>query len=199
MKKRLFASACAAALLLAALALPAAAEFDAGENYMARMTEAVLAGDFPAGRAAAAARAEKIAALALDYPAVDFDELWMLSKIIWCEAGSVWLPMEWKMAVGEVVLNRMASPEFPDTMQAVLEQPGQYYGEGSAYFNGVRPSAECVEAARRVLEGERVLGDPSVVFQSNFRLGSGVFLEMRDAYLGSTYFCISSRPELYAV
>ena len=165
---------------------------------MAEMLSAVCAGEYAAGSEAAQRRAEKIAQMSLDYPQVEFEELWLLSKIIYAEAGSVWLPMDWKMAVGEVVLNRVASPEFPDTMREVLEQPGQYYGRGNPYFNNLRPLPESVEAARRLLEGERVLGEPGVVFQSNFRQGSGVFLELRDAQLGSTYLCWSSRPELYA-
>ena len=188
-----------AALLTLALALPAAAEYSPQEDYMAAMLEAVCAGDYAAGSEAEARRSEKIERLALDYPQVDFEELWLLSKIIYAEAGSAWLDMDWKMAVGEVVLNRMASPEFPSTMREVLEQPGQYYGKGSRYFESLKPSAESVEAARRLLEGERVLCEPSVVFQSNYLLGSGVYLELRDRYLGSTYLCISSRPELYEV
>ena len=136
--------------------------------------------------------------MGLAYPQIDFEELWLLSKIIYAEAGSVWLPMDWKMAVGEVVLNRMASPEFPDTMREVLEQPGQYYGRNNPYFNCLKPLPESVEAARRLLEGERVLSAPGVVFQSNYRLGSAVFLELKDTLLGSTYLCVSSHPELYA-
>ena len=54
------------------------------------------------------------------------------------------------MAVGEVVLNRMASPEFPDTMREVLEQPGQYYGRNNPYFNHLKPLPASVEAARRL-------------------------------------------------
>ena len=192
--KRICALICLAAALSA---VPAGAAYRLEEDYCAAMAEAVMAGDYAAGAAAAAARAEKITALGLAYPQLDFEELWLLSKIIYAEAGSVWLPMEWKMAVGEVVLNRMASPEFPDTMREVLEQPGQYYGKGSRYFDAIKPSAECVEAARRLLEGERVLSEPGVVFQSNYRLGSGVYLELKDRYLGSTYLCWSSRPELY--
>ena len=195
--KRMALLLAAGALALSALAGPAAAAYVPERDYMAEMAEAVMAGDYAAGAAAAAQREEKIADLALDYPAIEFEELWLLSKIIYAEAGSVWLPMDWKMAVGEVVLNRMASPEFPDTMREVLEQPGQYYGKGSGYFNGIKPSAECVEAARRLLEGERVLGEPGVVFQSNYRQGSAVYLEMQDRLLGSTYFCLSSHPELY--
>lgn len=184
-------------LIVAVLTPPAAADFEASQDYMAQMMEAVCLGDYDAGAAAAAARTEKLTALDLGYPDIDFEELWLLSKIIYAEAGCAWLSMDWKMAVGEVVLNRIASPEFPDTMREVLEQPGQYYGKNSGYFNSLKPTPECVEAARRLLEGARILGEPAVVFQSNYRLGSGVYLELRDDALGSTYLCWSSHPELY--
>lgn len=191
--KRLFA----ALALMLVLALPVSAAYDPETDYMAEMMAAAQTGDTAAGQAAETARAEKLAALSLNYSAVRFEELFLLSKIIYAEAGSAWLSMDWKMAVGEVALNRVASPEFPDTLRAVLEQPGQYYGKNSSYFNRLLPSAECVEAARRLLEGARVLGEPGVVFQSNYRLGSGVFREFRDEQLGSTYLCWSSHPELY--
>lgn len=195
--KRGLALLCALALAAGLLGMPAAAAEE--HDYMAEMLSAVCAGDWEAGRAAAERRSEKIAALGLPYAPVDFEELWLLAKIIYAEAGSAWLPMDWKMAVGEVVLNRVASPEFPDTVREVLEQPGQYYGRGSAYFERLKPSPECAEAALRLLEGERVLSAPGVVFQSNYRLGSGVYLELRDRYLGSTYLCWSSHPELYGM
>ena len=183
--------------LLLLLGVPAAADYDPGTDYMAQMMAAAQCGDAAAGETAELRRAEKIAGMGLEYPIVRFEELHLLSRIIYAEAGSAWLPMDWKMAVGEVVLNRVASPEFPDTVREVLEQPGQYYGKNSRYFNGLKPSAECVEAALRLLEGARILGEPGVVFQSNYRLGSGVYLELRDRYLGSTYLCWSSHPELY--
>ena len=185
-------------LFAALLILPVSADYDPQTDYMSRMMAAAQSGELTVGGEAEACRAEKIAALQLDYPIVRFEELYLLSKIIYAEAGSAWLPMEWKMAVGEVVLNRVASPEFPDTVREVLEQPGQYYGKNSSYFNSLKPSAECVAAAKKLLEGVRVLGEPGVVFQSNYRLGGGVYLEMKDAYLGSTYFCWSNHPELYA-
>ena len=184
--------------LLFLLGVPAAADYDPGTDYMAQMMAAVQRGDAAAGQEAEVRRAEKIADMGLAYPIVSYEELDLLSRIIYAEAGSAWLPMDWKMAVGEVVLNRVASPEFPDTVREVLEQPGQYYGKNSRYFNSLKPSAECVEAALRLLEGARILGEPGVVFQSNYRLGSGVFLELKDRYLGSTYLCWSSHPELYA-
>lgn len=189
-------------LLCAALALgcvlPAAADYDPDTDYMAEMLDAAVAGDVQRGLAAQEKRDEKIAGLGLAYVSVDFEELYLLSKIIYAEAGSYWLSTEWKMCVGEVVLNRVDSPEFPDTVREVLEQPGQYYGKENPYFERLLPSMDCVLAAKRLLEGERVMNEPAVVFQSNFRQGSGVFWELKDQALGSTYLCYSSHRELYA-
>jgi len=180
------------------LTLPVYGNYDTDTDYMEIMLRCVQRGDTESGMEAAKARNRKIADLGLDYPCVDYVELELLSKLIEAEAGSHWLSAEWKMAVGEVVLNRMASPEFPDTMREVIEQPGQYYGKGSSFFTSLRPSEASVMAAKRLLEGERILCDPSVVFQANFVLGSGVHTTLHDPHLGYTYFCYSSYPELYS-
>ena len=170
----------------------------ANTDYMLDMIWAAVAGDYVSGEAAEELRNEKISLMSLDYTVVDFEELYLLAKIIYAEAGSNWLSDEWKMCVGEVVLNRVVSPEFADTIKDVLEQPGQYYGKNNGYFDGLRPDQRCVKLALRLLEGERQM-DPSVVFQANFRQGSGVHTAFFDDQLGWTYFCFSSRPNLYEV
>ena len=98
------------------------------------------------------------------------------------------------MAVGEVVLNRVASPEFPNSIAAVISQPRQY---GNLAYSSLRPSARCAGLAVRLLEGERVLGEPSVVYQANFVQGSGVFRVLHDSLLGATYLCYSTNRGLY--
>ncbi len=180
----------------AALAVPVSG--DAWEtDYLEEMVCAVVEEDYARGEAAAEARNETLLLLHGGEGAFTFEELVLLSRIMYAEAGSVWLSDEWKMCVGEVVLNRVASPEFPDTIREVLEQPGQYYGKNCRYFDTLRPSELCVRLAVRLLRGERVMDEPSVVFQANFRQGGGVFAEYRDAALGSTFFCFSLHTELY--
>ena len=184
-------------ILWAALltATSAAAEYSPKTDYMAEMLSAVCAGEYAAGSEAAQRRAEKIAQMGLDYPQVEFEELWLLSKIIYAEAGSVWLPMDWKMAVGEVVLNRVASPEFPDTLREVVYQRGQYNVVNTARFASLAPRRPCVDAALRLLQGERRMV-PAVVFQSDSIQGE-LFTMYADRRLGNTYFCLSERLELY--
>lgn len=194
--KRLFA-VIPMLILMAAVSANAGAAYEPDTDYSQIMIEAAASGDYQRGRQAEQMRNEKIDAIGSDAEKVSFDELMLLSKIMYAEAGSNWLSDEWKMCVGEVVLNRAASPEFPDTIAGVLAQPGQYYGPNSRYFNNLRPSERCASLALRLMNGERVMNDPSVVFQANFRQGSGTHTACYDRYLGWTYFCISSRPELY--
>lgn len=183
--------------IAAALSGGARAAYDPNTNYAQLMVQAASVGDYATGQAAEAARNEKIAELGLSEQPFTFNDLMLLSKIIYAEAGSEWLSDEWKMSVGEVVLNRVASPEFPNTIAEVLAQPGQYYGANSRYFNSLIPSARCAQCAMRLLNGERIL-EPSVVFQANFRQGGGVQTAYYDKALGWTYFCYSSRKYLYA-
>ena len=76
-------------------------------------------------------------------------------------------------------------------------QKGQYANANTDYFKNLAPFEPCVEAAARLLSGERVLNEPSVVFQSGGVQGSGVYLELYSSYYGYTYLCYSSYPELY--
>lgn len=171
--------------------------FDMTTDYAALMQSCAVAGDVDEGRAAAEKRNLKIAALHLGESQIDFDDLYLLAKVITCEAGSYWLDMEWKMKVGEVVVNRVNSPEFPNSYREVIYQPGQYPYAGGWYFENLTPWEASVEAAMRLLSGERLLNDPSVVFQNNTKQGSGVHTALYDSTYGYTYLCYSNYPELY--
>ena len=78
--------------VLAAFALSAAgfAAYDPDVDYLDEMIDAAASGDLQAGYAAEAARREKIEALGLDSTDISFDDLYLLSKIIYAEAGSEW-------------------------------------------------------------------------------------------------------------
>ena len=129
-------------------------------------------------------------------PQYSESDLMLLAKVIYAEAGSDFLSDEWKMCVGEVVLNRVASPEFPNTIYDVVYQQGQYQGARSGYIASLTPSERCIDIARRLLDVERVM-EPSVVFQANFKQGSGIYKALYDSHLGWTYFCYSSNMSLY--
>ena len=89
----------------------------------------------------------------------DSSDLNLLAAIIYCEAGNQ--SREGKVAVGAVVLNRVASASFPNSISEVVYQAGQftpaYSGAlASALASGV-PS-DCVEAAQAALNGENPVG-----------------------------------------
>lgn len=172
-------------------------DFSDDVDYLKIMKTCCMNGDHEAGVAAETARNKKIETMSLDMEKFSYEDLLELSRIITSECGSSWLPMTWKMAVGEVVLNRVNSPEFPNTIKEVIHQPGQYANANTSRFYNLVPFEDCVNAAGRLLSGQRVLDNPSVVFQSGCVQGSGVYLQLYDSVFGYTYLCYSSYPELY--
>ena len=67
-------------------------------------------------------------------------------------------PLEGKIAVGNVVLNRVASPLFPNTVADVIYQPNQFAPAGSGHLSRT-PNAESVVAAKLCLEGANTAGN----------------------------------------
>lgn len=97
--------------------------------------------------------------VALTTPQDPYDELYWLSRIISAESqGECW---EGKLAVGNVVLNRVASPDFPDTIYGVIFDD-RWGGQFEPVRNGTvyqEPTPESVQAAMACLEGASVVGD----------------------------------------
>ena len=79
------------------------------------------------------------------------DDLFWLSRVIFAEAGNQTL--KGQMAVGNVVLNRVESDLFPDTIVAVLSQRNQFSTWlGGRLANRV-PTESCIIAAKLVMDG----------------------------------------------
>ena len=66
--------------------------------------------------------------------------------------------MDGKLAVGTVIMNRVDSPRFPNTIYEVVCAPNQFtpVQNGAIYRE---PNAESVIAAKLILEGVRVGGN----------------------------------------
>ena len=110
---------------------------------------------------------------------VDPEELEMLACTIYVEAGGDACSDETRMMVGNVVLNRVAHPDFPNTIEEVLLQPRQYntfswdgivWPDRATYDNEQEAVQRAYDIARRLLEGERVL-DSDVIWQAEFFKG----------------------------
>lgn len=85
-------------------------------------------------------------------------DLELLSTIIYCEAGNQ--PYEGQLAVGSVVMNRVASSSFPNSVSGVIYQSGQFSPVTSgrfAYALGAGLGSSCRSAAQAVLSGTRTV------------------------------------------
>ena len=82
------------------------------------------------------------------------DEVLLLAALIQCEAGSE--IYEGKVAVGAVVLNRVRSSRYPNTISEVIYSPGQFTPAGNGKVAAVLangPKESCIEAAQEALNG----------------------------------------------
>lgn len=85
----------------------------------------------------------------------DADTIALLAAILECEAG---VSYEGMIAVGTVIMNRVGSARFPNTIEGVIYQSGQFSPVRSGKLdkvlqNGPMPSA--FKAAKAVLSGQR--------------------------------------------
>ena len=103
--------------------------------------------------AAAAAQAEAAAAQQAEKE--------LLASLIFCEAGNQ--PYEGQVAVGAVVMNRINSSSYPDTMEEVIYQSGQFSPAMSGWLDRVRANQGYTEAAMQAAEdalaGSNPIGD----------------------------------------
>jgi len=111
--------------------------------------------------------------------AISMSDLDLLARLVHQEARGC--SDEVQLLIANVVINRVNDPRFPDTIRGVIYQRGQYSGAGS--LGSVRPNEDCVENARRVLEGERFC-PAKVVWQSESRQGKHLWKRV-----GNQYFC----------
>ena len=104
----------------------------------------------------------------------DGEEMEWLSRIISAESRGE--PLLGQIAVGNVVLNRVESPQFPDTVKEVIFD--QQYGfqfqpvrDGSIYQE---PVQSAVLAAKISLEGAQVVGESLYFFAPAVSAGSWI-------------------------
>ncbi len=95
-------------------------------------------------------------------------ELMLLATMIYCEAGNQgW---EGQIAVGYVIMNRVRSSLYPNSLEAVLRQSRQFEPVGSGRFDLVLKAEQdpdirnivtqsCWDAARTVVNGSSNVGD----------------------------------------
>ena len=107
------------------------------------------------------AEAEAAAAAQAEAEAAQQAEKELLASLIFCEAGNQ--PYEGQVAVGAVVMNRIKSSSYPDTMEEVIYQSGQFSPAMSGWLDRVRANQSYTEAAMQAAEdalaGSNPIGD----------------------------------------
>ena len=113
----------------------------------------------------------------------DYD-LDLLSRVICVEAGCEWIPDWVQLYVGSVVLNRVNSSMYPDTIEGVLYDPGQY--NPYALYN-YTPDERTIANARQLLANGSVL-PADILGQNGECTGDGMYDSYYDDVLGSTVY-----------
>lgn len=110
------------------------------------------------------------------------EDIDLLARLLYAEAGSSWISDETIYYVGSVVLNRVNSEHYPDTLYDVIYQDGQYSCTWSgAIYN--EPTERCYRIAEDLLRKGSILPE-DVLYQAEFKQGSGVY-----DYQDNLYFC----------
>ena len=112
--------------------------------------------------------------------AADADELRLLGALIYCEAGNQ--SYEGMVGVGAVVMNRVKSGAYPNTIHAVIYASGQFTpamtGKVARVYEGTVPDL-CMQAAQAAINGETTVGDATHFRRAGrregFILGDHVF------------------------
>lgn len=113
---------------------------------------------------------------------MESEKKYLLARLVYAEAGSE--SDEHQQAVASVVLNRMNSDKFPDSIDEVIYQrnPLQYACIEDGNIDKI-PDERAIKNAYYIWDNGSILPD-NVLYQAEFKQGSGVYKQ-----IGNTYFC----------
>lgn len=95
---------------------------------------------------------------------VSNEEVLLLQKIVMAEAEGE--PYEGKVAVANVVLNRLRSANFPKSIRDVVYQKHQFSPVANGRLKRVHPNADTVKAVSAALSGKKAVSDDTYYFLS---------------------------------
>ena len=146
--------------------LAAEAQAKAAEEAARIAAEAQAKAAEEAARIAAEAQAAQTAAISAE-------ELKLLANIIYCEAGSE--SYVGKVAVGNVIMNRVKSASQPNTITEVVYAKGQFSpvrnGSLQRALSSDKADASCYQAAIEALAGSQPVGEKLFFRRNNGRSG----------------------------
>lgn len=107
-------------------------------------------------------------------------DLSLLAHLIYAECGSSWCSDKMLYYAGSVVLNRVKSNKFPNSIHDVIYAHGQYAPTWNGAINKT-PDERAWRIAKDLLVNGSVLPE-NVVFQAEFTQGSGVYEKVQNEY-----------------
>lgn len=113
----------------------------------------------------------------------------IIAKTVAHEADPRWCEWEHSLAVAVVILNRVASPYFPNSVKDVVAAPGQYL---EAYTRNFSETPRlCYEVAKAAMDGDHSIPE-DCYWQAQFPQGREIWkvFELDTGYFQSTtYIC----------
>ena len=111
----------------------------------------------------------------------DDEDVYWLSRIIYAESGNE--PFEGKLAVGNVIMNRVENSQFPDTVKEVIFDRRNGVQFTPTVNNAIykTPSEECIIAAKICLEGYEIL--PNGLYFLNPRIAKNQWASRNRPYV----------------
>lgn len=94
---------------------------------------------------------KEVYAKELEVIEVSYEDAQMLMKIAQAEAGNQGI--KGMASVMRVVLNRVSSEDYPDTIEEVIKQPYQFESYANGMFENAEPSTDCHLALAQVERG----------------------------------------------
>jgi len=106
------------------------------------------------------------------------DDLYIMAHLLAGECHTY--PDQEQMYVGSVVLNRIKSSRYPDTLKGVVFQKGQYACTWDGNYYRTPTESNWINA-KQLLENGSILPD-HVIYQSGGKQGKGVYLKTKYHY-----------------
>lgn len=115
------------------------------------------------------------------YPGIELtqEDKDLMAKLIYMEGQSE--PFEGQQAIAEVILNRLAADNFPDSVKSIIYAEGQF--RSASQLSSAKPTHTQYEAIERALNGPYVLPG-NVVFFATYKVNDNVW-----GTIGAHTFC----------
>lgn len=114
-------------------------------------------------------------------------DLYILAKCVYAEARGE--PYQGKVAVAAVILNRVESPDFPNTVAGVVYQPWAFTAVNDGQIN-LEPDQSCYNAARDAMNGWDPTYGCLYYYNANTATSKWIFSRKTVVTIGNHVFAI---------